>query len=487
MKLTDLLKKVPRLEIRGSVEREIREVHQNSKKIEKGDVFVAVKGTQTDGHQFIDKAINNGADVVVCEQLPSMPDPEITFVLVENSQREFSLIMSNYYGNPTEKLIVVGVTGTNGKSTAVNLLHQIFQSMGYTSGMISTIHNKIGHEISPSTHTTPGPGQLQRLFAQMVEYGCEYCFMEVSSHSLVQHRVTGVPFKLAMFTNITHDHLDYHGSFDEYIRAKKILFDHLTPEAISLINSDDRNAKVMVQNTDSQVKRFALKRMADYKARILENTFTGLLLEIDGEEVWFRLLGSFNAYNILMVYAAAVELGADKQEVLKYLSAVQGVNGRFEVIRAPKSRITGIVDYAHTPDALQNVLSTISNINQSGAKVITVVGCGGDRDKTKRPVMARIAVDLSDQVILTSDNPRTENPETILDQMMEGVPVSLRKKVLRLENRKEAIRTATRLADRDSVILVAGKGHEDYQEIQGVKYPFDDRKVLQEALIESNE
>ena len=482
-----MLKNVPKIKILGTTEREIREVHFDSRKIEKNDMFVAVKGTQSDGHQFIDKAINSGANVVVCEHLPEVQSEDITFVLVENSQRELALIMINYYGHPASKLTVVGITGTNGKSTSVNLLHKIFQSMGYASGMISTIHNKIGNEIIPATHTTPDPVQLHRLFAKMVEYGCEYCFMEVSSHSLVQHRVTGIPFKLAMFTNITHDHLDYHGSFDEYIRAKKIFFDHLSSDAISLINSDDRNAKIMVQNTASQVKRFAVKRMADYKARILENAFEGLLLDIDGEEAWFRMLGSFNAYNILMVYAAAVELGADKREVLKYLSAIQGVDGRFEVIRSPKSKITGIVDYAHTPDALKNVLSTITDINQTGANIITVVGCGGDRDRTKRPKMAKIAANYSDQVILTSDNPRTEDPEVILDEMMEGIPLNLKKKVLRLENRREAIRTATRLAGKNDVILVAGKGHEDYQEIKGVKHPFDDRKILGEALNEISE
>lgn len=484
MELSILLDQVPVLSIKGDTSREIEDVHFDSRIVEQNTMFVAVKGTASDGHQFIDKAIDNGASAIVCEQLPENLPAGITFIQVENSQRELAYIMANLYRNPARKLIVVGVTGTNGKTTSVNLLHRLFQDMGYKSGMISTILNKIGDREEPATHTTPDPRQLHQLFDKMVKEGCEYCFMEVSSHALVQHRVSGIPYQLAMFTNITHDHLDYHGNFQEYIRAKKILFDTLKSDSIALINADDKNGKVMVQNTRAGVKTFAVKRMADYHAKILENTFQGLLLSIAGEEVWFRMIGSFNAYNLLMVFGAAVELGLDGREVLQNLSGIAGVDGRFEVVRVHETGITGIVDYAHTPDALENVLNTILNVNQDGGKVITVVGCGGNRDKAKRPVMGKIAAEKSDQVILTSDNPRDEEPERILDEIYGGIPVSMKRKVLVIENRKEAIKTAVRLAGTKDVILVAGKGHENYQEIKGVKHPFDDRKILQQAFMD---
>ncbi|MDX2250220.1 MAG: UDP-N-acetylmuramoyl-L-alanyl-D-glutamate--2,6-diaminopimelate ligase [Bacteroidia bacterium] len=484
MKLAALLNQVPVVLIKGTSDREITDVHFDSRSVKGETMFVAVKGTATDGHAFIDIAIAKGATAVVCEEFPATLVPEITYVKVENSQRELAYILSNLYGNPSRKLIVVGVTGTNGKTTSVNLLHRLFQHLGYTSGMISTIGNKIGDRELPATHTTPDPRQLHQLFAEMVKEGCEYCFMEVSSHSLVQHRVSGIPFRLAMFTNITHDHLDYHGSFSEYIRAKKILFDQLAAGSIALINTDDKNSKVMVQNTRATVRSFAISRAADYHAKIVENTFQGLLLRIENEDVWFRMIGSFNAYNLLMVLGAAVELGLNRREALEYLSGFEGVSGRFQVIRSKKAAITGIVDYAHTPDALENVLNTIQNIHQAGGKVITVVGCGGNRDKGKRPVMGRIAAEKSDQVIFTSDNPRNEEPQTILEEISNGVSASQKKKTLVIENRKEAIRTASRLATELDIILVAGKGHEDYQEIQGVKHPFDDRIVLQEALDE---
>lgn len=484
MKLAALLNQVPTVFIQGTTDREITDVHFDSRSVKSDMLFVAVKGTTSDGHQFIDMAIANGASAIVCETLPETLTTSVTFVQVENSQRELAYILSNLYGNPSRKLIVVGVTGTNGKTTSVNLLHRLFQQLGFMSGLISTIGNKIGEKEIPATHTTPDPRQLHMLFAEMVKAGCEYCFMEVSSHSLVQHRVTGIPFRLATFTNITHDHLDYHGNFAEYIRAKKILFDQLPADAVALINADDKNSKVMVQNTRATVRQFAVSRMADYHAKIVENTFHGLLLRLDNEEVWFRMIGSFNAYNLLMVVGAAVELGLNRREVLECLSGMEGVSGRFQVIRSKSTAITGIVDYAHTPDALENVLNTIKNIHQSGGKIITVVGCGGNRDKEKRPVMGRIAVEKSDQVIFTSDNPRNEEPQAILDDMIRGVSITHRKKALVIENRREAIRTAGRLATEQDIILVAGKGHEDYQEIKGVKYPFDDREILQEALAE---
>ncbi|MEO0473350.1 MAG: UDP-N-acetylmuramoyl-L-alanyl-D-glutamate--2,6-diaminopimelate ligase [Bacteroidota bacterium] len=484
MKLKNILEQVPVISREGSEEIEIVSVAFDSRKVEEGSLFVAEKGTQVDGHEFIDKAIAQGAKAVICEELPVQKHEGVTYLQVENSRRELAHIAANFYGNPARKLIMVGVTGTNGKSTSVTLLHELFQSLGTTSGLVSTICNKIGNEVMPSTHTTPDPLQLHKLFADMLEAGCEYCFMEVSSHSLVQHRVTGIPFKLAMFSNLTHDHLDYHGSFREYLRAKKLLFDHLGKNAIALVNLDDRNGKVMVQNTVATVRTFARKRMADYHTRLIENTFEGLLLEIGGQEVWFRMRGSFNADNLLMVFAAAVELGEVPQEVLQKLSLIGGVAGRFEVFQAENRPLTAIVDYAHTPDALKNVLSTILDINQTRGKVITIVGCGGNRDREKRPKMARIAAEMSDRVILTSDNPRNEDPMSILQEMQTGIPAERRNRVLTIEDRKEAIRTGIALASDFDIVLVAGKGHEPYQEIQGVRHPFDDREVVKDCLRE---
>jgi UDP-N-acetylmuramoyl-L-alanyl-D-glutamate--2,6-diaminopimelate ligase len=485
VQLETLLQSVPIIDRHGTQEREISGIAFDSRAVRSDYLFIAVSGTQVDGHAFIDKAIANGASAVLCEVLPANRPAGITYLQVENSRRELAVISANYHGRPAEQLIMVGITGTNGKSTSVTLLHQLFTALGYEVGLLSTVRNLVGTEALPATHTTPDPIQLHALLAKMVEDGCEYCFMEVSSHALVQHRVTGVPFKLALFTNITHDHLDYHGSFRNYILAKKLLFDHLRPDATAVINVDDKNGRVMVQNTRAQVKTFGLKRMADYRTRLMENTFEGLLLEIDQEEVWFRLVGSFNAYNLLMVYAAARELGLEKEEILPKLSAIRGAEGRFEVIQAPESMRVGIVDYSHTPDALKNVLQTIQDINQTQGKVITVVGCGGDRDRSKRPLMAKIAAELSDQAILTSDNPRSEDPQAILDEMIAGVSAAHKRKVLRIENRREAIRTASQLAHTHDIVLVAGKGHETYQEIKGVKHPFDDREELKNAFAEN--
>lgn len=485
MKLASLLQDVPLQTSTGTLENEINGIAFDSRAVGPDHLFIAVKGTQVDGHAFIDKAIANGASTVLCEILPQTMQEGITYLQVENSRRELAHISANFYGRPAEQLIMVGITGTNGKSTSVTLLHQLFTRLGIKVGLLSTIRNLVGSQPLSATHTTPDPIQLHQLLAQMVEQGCEYCFMEVSSHALVQHRVTGIPFSLALFTNITHDHLDYHGSFREYILAKKLLFDHLRPTATAIVNVDDRNGMVMVQNTRAKVRKFGLKRMADYRARLVENTFEGLLLELDGDEVWFRMVGSFNAYNLLMVYAAARELELEKEEILPALSAIEGAEGRFQVFHSEADHRIGIVDYAHTPDALQNVLQTIQDINQTQGRVITVVGCGGDRDRTKRPKMARIAADLSDQVILTSDNPRSEDPNAILAEMVKGVPVPAKRKVLQIENRREAIRTASQLAQARDIVLVAGKGHETYQEIKGVKHPFDDREELQQAFQES--
>lgn len=480
--LSELMKDVPISAKIGDTDLDIADVQFDSRKVEKGHLFVATVGTQVDGHSFIDKAIKQGANAILCERLPEDPIPGITYLQVENSQRELSQVAANFYGRPAEALKMVGITGTNGKSTSVTLMHRLFNSLGIRSGLISTIVNKVGEEEFPSTHTTPDPKQLHRLFAEMRETGCEYCFMEVSSHALVQHRVHGISFHLAMFTNLTHDHLDYHKTFQEYLKAKKLLFDDLNPGAIAVVNVDDKNGRVMVQNTSATIRTYGLKRMADYRAKVLENTFEGLLMDIDGIETWFQLLGHFNAYNLLMVYAACRELGLGSGEALQALSALERVDGRFEVLRDQQRGIAGIVDYAHTPDALKNVLTTLRDILRESGKVLTVVGCGGDRDRQKRPVMAKIASDFSEQVILTSDNPRSEDPHQILSEMWEGVPISARRGVLKIENRREAIRTASQLASRGDVILVAGKGHETYQEIAGVRHPFDDREVLRETF-----
>ncbi|MEL7339842.1 MAG: UDP-N-acetylmuramoyl-L-alanyl-D-glutamate--2,6-diaminopimelate ligase, partial [Bacteroidota bacterium] len=482
MQLSQILQEIPIQQTNGSTDKEIVDFTFDSRNVEEGSLFIAISGTQADGHKFIDKAIASGATAIMCEQLPANLAEGITYLLVDNSRRELARVSAAFYGHPARKIQMVGVTGTNGKSTSVTLLYQLFTELGYQVGLLSTIRNLIGPDEIPATHTTPDPKSLHRMLAEMVKAGCEYCFMEVSSHALVQHRVTSVAFRVAAFTNITHDHLDYHGSFREYILAKKILFDQLSANATALVNADDRNGKVMLQNTAATRKRFGLRHMAEYRAKMLENTFEGLLLELDQEEVWCRLVGSFNAYNLLMVYAIARELGLEKDEILPALSNLGGAEGRFQVLQDPVSHLTGIVDYAHTPDALQNVLETIQDINQTRGEIITVVGAGGDRDRSKRPIMAQIAASLSQRVILTSDNPRTESPGAILDEMMTGVSADKKRRVLRIENRREAIRTAVQLAQPYDIVLVAGKGHETYQEIKGVKHPFDDREELMRAF-----
>jgi UDP-N-acetylmuramoyl-L-alanyl-D-glutamate--2,6-diaminopimelate ligase len=480
-KLRDILEKAGVKEVSGSVDVEIHSLKFDSRMVERGCLYFAVKGTASDGHQFIPDAVKSGAIAVVCEKIPENPEGNVSYILVNDSSYAKAVIASNFYGNPSSLLNLVGVTGTNGKTTTVTLLHQLFQKLGTKAGLISTIQNKIQDRNLATTHTTPDPVQLNELLAKMVEEGCTDCFMEVSSHAVVQHRVTYLTFRGGIFTNLTHDHLDYHKTFDAYLKAKKTFFDNLPGNAFALINKDDRNGRMMVQNTKASISTYSMQSMADFRCRVLENQFQGLHLSMDGTDCWFQLIGSFNAYNLLAVYATAVLLGEERQKVLTLLSLCEPVDGRFNYIRTPNA-ITAIVDYAHTPDALQNVLGTIQSIRAHKEKIITVVGAGGNRDAAKRPVMAKIACNLSDRVILTSDNPRFEEPEAILDDMKKGIEPQFANKVLVIVNRKEAIKTACALAQPGDIILVAGKGHETYQEIKGVKYPFDDKMVLKEVL-----
>lgn len=478
--LQDILYKVSLTSTIGDMGIGIEAIVFDSRKVEKGVVFVAIKGTLSDGHAFIEKALENGAVAIVCEQMPENIKSGITYVQVLDSSKALGIMAANYYEHPSEKLKLVAVTGTNGKTTTVTLLYQLFMEMGYHVGLLSTVENKIHEKSIPATHTTPDALQTQQLLHQMVASGCTHCFMEASSHAIVQQRTAGLNFTGALFTNISHDHLDYHGSFDEYIKAKKLLFDGLSKEAFALINADDKRGQVMLQNCKAVHQTFGLKYPADFKGKILSNTLEGLELEINNRQVWFRMIGQFNAYNLLGVFATAVLLGEEEEEVLMQLSKVPGAQGRFDKISL--FGITAIVDYAHTPDALENVLKTIQGVRTGGEQVITVVGCGGNRDRAKRPVMAKIATQFSDKVILTSDNPRDEEPMAILREMEAGVnPVDF-KKTLVIEDRREAIKTAGVMAKKGDIILVAGKGHETYQEIKGVKYPFDDREVVKEML-----
>jgi UDP-N-acetylmuramoyl-L-alanyl-D-glutamate--2,6-diaminopimelate ligase len=479
--LTDILYKAGLEEIIGTTNVAVASVTFDSRRIKKDCLFVAVHGTSVDGHKFIEQAIEGGALAIVCEELPENKHENITYVRVKDSHYALGIIASNFYDNPSQKLKLVGVTGTNGKTTTVTLLYNLFKSLGYTVGLLSTVRNKIHNEEVAATHTTPDAIALNELLSKMVEKGCQYAFMEVSSHAVVQHRVSGITFAGGVFTNITHDHLDYHKTFDEYIKAKKMFFDNLGEDAFALTNKDDANGKVMLQNTKAHKVSYAIKTPADHKCRIIENHLNGLLLNIDGKEVWVKLIGSFNAYNVLAVYTTALLLKQDSVNILTALSTLNAPEGRFQYLKS-ESGIIGIVDYAHTPDALKNVLETIKGIRTGNEQVITLVGCGGDRDAAKRPVMAKIACQYSNKVILTSDNPRSEDPEEILNQMQKGIdPVDV-KKTLRISDRKEAIRTACSLAKQGDIILVAGKGHEKYQEIKGVKHPFDDYEILKETL-----
>jgi UDP-N-acetylmuramoyl-L-alanyl-D-glutamate--2,6-diaminopimelate ligase len=470
------------LSVAGATDIAVTGISIDSRTVEPGYVFVALKGVAVDGHQFIDKAIQSGALAIVCETLPGNIAQGITYVQVENSAAAAGIMAHNFYGRPSSQVKLVGVTGTNGKTTVATLLYQLFSGLGYKSGLLSTVQNHIGNKVITATHTTPDAVQLNQLLAQMVDEGCAYVFMEVSSHAIDQHRIEGLEFAGGIFTNISHDHLDYHKTFDEYIRVKKQFFDGLPKSAFAITNIDDKRGTVMVQNTAATVKTYSLKAVSDFKGRILDNSIMGLHMLVDEQEVHFRLIGSFNAHNLLAVYGAAICLGQDKYEVLQTLSTLSGAEGRFEYTISPNEKVLAIIDYAHTPDALLNVLATIKKLKKGFEQVITVAGCGGNRDKTKRPVMAEVACEYSDRVILTSDNPRFEDAAEIIRDMEAGVPAGAKRKCISITDRREAIKTAVSLANKEDIILVAGKGHEKYQEINGVKHHFDDKEVVQEIF-----
>ena len=483
MKLRELLHAIPVQQLEGLLEVDVLSVCFDSRKVSADSLFVAVRGVHTDGHLYLDKAVENGAKVLVLDTLPVQLREEITYVVVADTSYVLGLLASNFYGDPSKGLKLVGITGTNGKTTIATLLFNLFKSLGYHVGLLSTVENKIGDRVIPATHTTPDPIALNMLLREMVDEGCDYCFMEVSSHAVVQQRIAGLRFAGGVFSNITHDHLDFHGTFDHYIKAKKKFFDDLDRFAFALTNVDDRNGTVMLQNTFAHKKTYGLKTMADFKAKVVESHLDGMLLQVDGHEVWVKLVGGFNAYNLLAVYGAAILLEQETMKVLTAMSDIAGAEGRFDVVRSTNGTV-GIVDYAHTPDAVENVLSTIRELRKGGQQIITVLGCGGDRDKTKRPEMAEVAVRLSDKVIITSDNPRTEDPMAIIRDMEAGVDSKDRKHVFTIAERKEAIRAACHLAQAGDIVLVAGKGHEKYQEVHGVRHHFDDKEILIETFNE---
>ncbi|HMH22256.1 MAG TPA: UDP-N-acetylmuramoyl-L-alanyl-D-glutamate--2,6-diaminopimelate ligase [Puia sp.] len=480
--MQDILYKVSLRSVHGDLDREILDLHTDSGKVFAGTLFIALKGTHTDGHLFIGPAIASGAVAIVCEDLPAALRPEVTYIRVENSAEAAGYIAHNYYGQPSEKLKLVGVTGTNGKTTIATLLYKLFTALGSKCGLLSTVENQIGGRVVPATHTTPDAIALNALLKEMLDEGCTHVFMETSSHAIHQHRVAGLRYAGGLFSNITHDHLDYHKTFDEYIRVKKSFFDTLPSEAFAISNADDKRGPVMLQNTNAKKYFYSLKTVADFKGKILENNLTGLVMQVGDQEVHFRLIGEFNAYNLLAVYGAAICLGEEKQEVLRCLSVLSGAEGRFDYIVSTGEKIIGIVDYAHTPDALVNVLTTIQKLRKGYEHIITVVGCGGDRDKTKRPVMGSVACEYSDKVIFTSDNPRSEDAAQIVRDMEAGLNTAAKRKYIPIVDRKDAIRTAVSLAQPEDILLIAGKGHEKYQEIKGIKYPFDDKLVLLEML-----
>lgn len=481
-KLSSLLEGWKLLDQKGEMDMEILDIAIDSRKVAPGTLFIAMEGSLVDGHDFIDQAIENGATAILLEKLPDVLKEDTTYVKVENSRKMASFIAAEFFGQPAQKMKVVGITGTNGKTTVATLGYQLTKALGFKAGLLSTAGNWIDEIPHDATHTTPDPVQLQYWLAKMVEEGCEWVWMEVSSHALDQHRADAIDFKGAIFTNLTHDHLDYHGDFKSYLTAKKRLFDDLGKDAVALINRDDKTGNVMVQNCDARIKTYAAKSMADYQVRILDQTFEGLILYVNEREVHAQILGEYNAYNFVAVFGIATELGLNEEEVLVALSGVQGAEGRFDRVLDAKNDRLGIVDYAHTPDALEKVLLAIKKVNKQKGRVITVVGCGGDRDKAKRPVMARIASDLSDKVILTSDNPRSEDPDSIIKDMIKGVEEEQRHKVLEVTNRKQAIKVACTMAEQGDIVLVAGKGHEKYQEIKGKRIVFDDKQELKEAL-----
>ena len=484
--ISDLLKGVEVLEIDGRSDHPIGQPEIDSRKINTNGLFVAVRGNQTDGHKFIDKAIQNGAKTIVAEEWPTDRQSDVQWVRVQDTALAAGVIAHNFFGRPSLELRLVGVTGTNGKTTTVTLLHDLTMSLGITSGLISTVECRVGSKVLPSTHTTPDPISLNRILREIVDGGCEVAFMEVSSHAIDQQRTAGINYAGAVFTNITHDHLDYHGTFRHYLDTKKKFFDGLGAQAFALVNTDDQRGNYMVQNTIAKVSKYSLHKLADFKGKVLSNRIDGLHLRIDDIELISRLVGQFNAYNLLAVYGTAILLGFDKHDVLTALSNLKPAEGRFEIVRHPESGKSAIVDYAHTPDALEKVLSTLQHLVTTHSKIIAVVGCGGDRDKAKRPRMAFIASQMADMTILTSDNPRSEDPEEILNNMLEGVAKEQRSKVLKITDRREAIRAAVQFSKVNDIVLIAGKGHEKYQEINSIKHPFDDKKIVLEALTEEN-
>lgn len=476
--LKSILHAIPVQEVVGQLDVEVVSLCFDSGQVVFGSLFIAVRGVHTDGHLFIEKAIAFGARAVIVEELPTETLDSVVYIVVADSALALGIVASNFYDNPSKKLKLVGVTGTNGKTTIATLLFQLFSELGYHVGLLSTVQNQIGDRIIPATHTTPDPIQLNHLLSEMIEEGCDYCFMEVSSHAVVQQRIAGLKFTGAIFTNITHDHLDFHKTFSSYIKAKKKFFDDLDTAAFALTNEDDRNGQVMLQNTFAYKKTYGLHSGADFSAKIVESHFDGMLMNIDGHDVWVKLVGGFNAYNLLAVYGAAILLEQETVRVLTAMSVLTGAEGRFETIKAPNG-VFGIVDYAHTPDAVENVLQTIEKLRNESQKIITVLGCGGDRDKTKRPEMSHSALRYSDRLIITSDNPRTEDPLVIIKEMEAGVAPEQKSKVLSIADRKEAIRVAYQLAMPGDIIVVAGKGHEKYQEVNGVRHHFDDKEILE--------
>jgi UDP-N-acetylmuramoyl-L-alanyl-D-glutamate--2,6-diaminopimelate ligase len=482
MILQEILYKVRIRSVRGKLDIDINSLHTDSRQVVSGSAFIAMPGIHTDGHHFIDAVTVLHPAAVICQTMPQNLSDEITYIQVEDSIAAAGLLAHNFFGQPSEKLKLIGVTGTNGKTTIVTLLYKLFSSFGYTCGLLSTVENHIGDKIVPATHTTPDPISLNQLLRDMVQAGCTHVFMETSSHAIYQHRIEGLKYAGGIFSNITHDHLDYHKTFDEYIRVKKSFFDKLAPAAFALTNVDDKRGDIMLQNTMAAKYTYSLKTPANFKGKILENNLTGLVMLVNDQEVHFRLIGEFNAYNLLSVFGAAICLGEEKSEVLRNLSVLSGAEGRFDYLISPRDKIVAIVDYAHTPDALENVLDTIRKLRKNDERIITVVGCGGDRDKTKRPVMGEVACQLSDQVVFTSDNPRSEEADVILNDMVAGLNTAARRKFISISDRKEAIKTAVKLSKPSDIVLVAGKGHEKYQEIKGIKYPFDDKAILKEIL-----